>query len=91
MASRSSISHGSIGISDPTLRRAFRDELDKAGIEANAKVAEVCFKMATSGKVPAATFFWLKTRAGWREVLRQEHSGPGWRPHSEPAAYRSFY
>jgi hypothetical protein len=65
-----------IGISDKTLRLAFRDELDKAGIEANAKVAEICFKMATSGKVPAATFFWLKTRAGWREVIRQEHSGP---------------
>ena len=64
-----------IGISDRTLRRAFRGELDKAAIEANAKVAEVCFRMATSGTVPAATFFWLKTRAGWREVTRQEHTG----------------
>ena len=64
-----------IGISDRTLRKAFRDELDKAAIEANAKVAEVCFRMATSGKVPAATFFWLKARAGWREVQRQEHTG----------------
>jgi hypothetical protein len=64
-----------IGISDRTLRKAFRDELDRAAIEANAKVAEVCFRMATSGTVPAATFFWLKTRAGWREVTRQEHTG----------------
>ena len=31
--------------------------------------------MATSGTVPAATFFWLKSRAGWREVTRQEHTG----------------
>jgi hypothetical protein len=64
-----------IGISDRTLRKAFREELDRASIEANAKVAEVCFRMATSGKVPAATFFWLKTRAGWREVNRQEITG----------------
>ncbi|MBS0640902.1 MAG: hypothetical protein JSS43_13575 [Proteobacteria bacterium] len=64
-----------IGISDRTLRKAFREELDRAATEANAKVAEVCFRMATSGKVPAATFFWLKTRAGWREVNRFEHTG----------------
>lgn len=64
-----------IGISDRTLRKTFRDELDKAATEANAKVAEVCFRMATSGTVPAATFFWLKTRAGWREVNRFEHTG----------------
>ena len=64
-----------IGISDRTLHKVFRDEIDKAATEANAKVAEVCFRMATSGTVPAATFFWLKTRAGWREVMRQEHTG----------------
>lgn len=64
-----------LGISDRTLRDACREELDRAAVEANAKVAEICFKMATSGKVPAATFFWLKTRAGWREVNRQEHTG----------------
>ncbi len=64
-----------VGISDRTLRKHFREELDKAATEANAKVAEVCFRMATSGTVPAATFFWLKTRAGWRETNRQEHTG----------------
>jgi len=64
-----------VGISDRTLRKKFREELDRAAVEANAKVAEVCFRMATSGTVPAATFFWLKTRAGWREVNRQEHTG----------------
>jgi hypothetical protein len=69
-----------VGISDRTLRKAFREELDRAAVEANAKVAEVCFRMATSGTVPAATFFWLKTRAGWREVNRQEHTGSGGGP-----------
>jgi hypothetical protein len=42
---------------------------------ANAEAAEVCFRMATTGTVPAATFFWLKTPAGWREVNRQEQTG----------------
>ena len=64
-----------VGISDRTLRKAFREELDRGVIDANLRVAETCFRMATSGTVPAATFFWLKARAGWREVVRQEHTG----------------
>jgi len=53
---------------DPkTLRKYYRHELDIAKPSANAKVAETCYKMATSGQTPSATFFWLKTQAGWRE------------------------
>ena len=40
--------------------------------KANLTVARTLFEMATSGKHPAATFFWLKTRAGWREADRPE-------------------
>jgi hypothetical protein len=36
--------------------------------------------MAISGQHPAATFFWLKTRAGWRETDRLEHTGPNGQP-----------
>ena len=57
-----------IGVSHVTLRKYYQAELDNAAVQANAKVAETCFKMATSGKVPASTFFWLKTRAKWRET-----------------------
>jgi hypothetical protein len=64
-----------IDIAPKTLRLAFRAELDKAAIEATAKVAETCYQMAISGQHPAATFFWLKTRAGWRETNRHEHFG----------------
>jgi hypothetical protein len=35
--------------------------------EANAQVAQSLYQQATSGKKTAATIFWLKTRAGWRE------------------------
>ena len=50
-----------------TLRRHFREELDRAATEANAQVAQSLYQQATSGKKTAATIFWLKTRAGWRE------------------------
>ncbi len=56
-----------IGIAPKTLREHFREELDKGAIEANAQVAKTLFQMATSGTTPAATIFWLKTRARWSE------------------------
>ena len=50
-----------------TLRKHLRDELDLGAIEANAKVAQTCYQMATSGQCPQATIFWLKTRCRWNE------------------------
>ena len=41
--------------------------LDRAAAEANAQVAQSLYQQAISGKNTAATIFWLKTRAGWRE------------------------
>jgi len=54
------------GISDKTLRKHFRDELRTAGIEANFRVIQTLFEMATSGKNTAASIFWAKTRCGFR-------------------------
>jgi hypothetical protein len=56
-----------LGISTVTLFRYFKPELEVAKIKANSRVAETAYNMAISGKCPAATFFWLKCRAGWRE------------------------
>jgi len=40
----------------------------KLGIDkVNNNVAQTAYQMATSGKHPTMTQFWLKTRAGWRE------------------------
>jgi hypothetical protein len=50
-----------------TLRRHFREELDRAAPEANARVAQSLYQQATTGKKTAAAIFWLKARAGWRE------------------------
>ena len=51
-----------------TLRRHFREELDRAAPEANARVAQSLYQQATAGKKTAAAIFWLKVRAGWREA-----------------------
>jgi hypothetical protein len=64
-----------IEIDPKTLRKHFRRELDLSTVEANSKVAQTLFKMATSGTTPAATFFWLKTRAKWKEVHNMELTG----------------
>lgn len=60
---------------DPkTLRKHFRRELDGGTLEANAKVAQSLFNMATSGKNVAAAIFWMKARGGWREKHEVEVS-----------------
>jgi hypothetical protein len=72
---------------DPkTLRKHFRRELDCGAAKANAQVANTVFKMATSGKCPAASIFWVKTRNGWRETSRVEHAPVGESPISIAAA-----
>ena len=61
--------------SAPTLRKHFRDELDVAVIEANARVAQCLFQQATTPGNIAASIFWLKARAGWREKQQVEVTG----------------
>jgi hypothetical protein len=57
-----------IGIRSPkTLRKHFRAELDLGIVEANYKVAQTLFQMATGGEEVAATIFWAKTRNRFRE------------------------
>ena len=63
-------------ITEPTLHKYYRFELDTAMIEANAKMAESLFKqgIGSEGRPPnvAATIFWLKTQAGWKEPKSDE-------------------
>lgn len=58
-----------LGITPPTLRKYFRDELNVGQHEANAQVAASLYKQATHPTKPntIATIFWLKCRAGWRD------------------------
>src|ERR1017187_1244069 len=57
-----------IGIrSAKTLRKHYREDLDRGALDANATVSQTLFKLASSGTCPVATIFWLKIRAGWTE------------------------
>ena len=58
-----------------TLRKHFRRELDRGMVEANVKVAQSLFTMATQGNNVAAAIFWMKARAGWREKNTLEITG----------------
>jgi hypothetical protein len=55
-----------VGCSPKTLRKRFRDELDRGAAEANAIVAGCLFAQAKAGSI-AAQIFWMKTRGRWRE------------------------
>jgi hypothetical protein len=57
-----------LSTSESVLSERFRERLADAKIRCNGKVAQTLYQMATSGRHPVATFFWLKTQAGWREV-----------------------
>ena len=72
----------SLEISKPTLIKHYRRELDMGHIKANSAVAQSLYKKATGEGASAVTaaIFWLKTRAGWKETVVNEHSGPGGGP-----------
>lgn len=58
-----------IGISSPTLRLHYREELDKGVTIANTAVAQNLYAKATGKGRESVTagIFWLKCRAGWSE------------------------
>lgn len=64
-----------LDISEDTLRKYYIHELTNARDIANGQVTNTLYRMATSGRHPAATFFWLKCQAGWREVVTIDHTG----------------
>jgi len=71
-----------IGISDETMRKYYREELDTAKVRADAAVAQSLLMQAVGGAeqnwreaVPAATIFYAKTRMGWKEKIGLDHSG----------------
>jgi hypothetical protein len=50
--------------SPKTLRKHFREELDRGAAEANANVAGALYNKAMKGDINAQKF-WLQSRAGW--------------------------
>jgi len=66
---------GQSGISEPTLRKHFRRELDKSLTEVKALAMSQVVAAMKRGEAWAVCFF-LKCRAGWKEKQGLEHSGP---------------
>jgi len=60
-------------ISPHTLRKHFREELNKGFVQSTTKVGLSLFKNATTptetypGGIPVAQLFWLKCRARWQQ------------------------
>jgi hypothetical protein len=59
-----------------TLRKRFRDELDRGVAEANATISGFLFAAAKAGNI-TAIICRLKTRAHWRERAAAEDPAPG--------------
>lgn len=61
-------------ISDDTLVKHYKKDLEDGRTDANASIGQTLFQQAKNGNT-AAAIFWLKTRAGWKETNAVEHSG----------------
>ncbi|HZJ93716.1 MAG TPA: hypothetical protein VFD09_11625 [Thiopseudomonas sp.] len=75
-----------IGIDPKTLRKYYRDELDKAALTANAKVGQFLYQNAsgqtlgsgaTHSDCVRAAMFWAKTRMNWRETQNVDVTSNG--------------
>lgn len=62
------------GITDETLAKHYRKELDTACAKANSMIAQRLYKKAMDGDT-TSMIFWLKTRGRWAETIKQEHTG----------------
>jgi hypothetical protein len=60
-------------------RRAFKTELKFGNQKATARLAGKLYTKALQGD-NACMFFWLKTRAGWRETTSHEFAGANGAP-----------
>lgn len=60
-----------IGCNEETLRKHYASELELGVAQATAAVAKTLYEKATKDRDLGAAIFWMKARAGWREVDKQ--------------------
>lgn len=72
-----------LDITDDTLVKHYKKELEDGRIDANAQIGSTLFQQAKDGNTSAA-IFWLKTRAGWKETNGLEVTGQDGAPLSSP-------
>ena len=78
-----------IGISHPTLRKHYEQELKVSSIKANAAVGKYLYRLASGmalkdpqnpashSECSRSAMFWAKTRMGWRETQQIDHTTNG--------------
>ena len=66
-------------ISDDTLVKHYKKDLENGRIDANASIGQTLFQQAKDGNT-AAAIFWLKTRAQWKETQVNELVNPDGSP-----------
>lgn len=64
-------------LDEKTIRKYYSEEIDNSLLNANAKVARVLFKKCVVDEDTASVFFWLKTRAKWRETDKKDDKNTG--------------
>lgn len=62
-----------IGMGRTTMKRLYRPEIDTGESLVNASVAEKLYQRCMSGDT-TSLIFWAKTRMGWRETQRVDHT-----------------
>ena len=72
-----------LDITDDTLVKYYKKELEDGRIDANAAIGQTLFQQAKNGNTSAA-IFWLKTRANWKETNALEVTGQDGSPLSSP-------
>lgn len=65
-----------LSLEEEELRQHYSLQLDLGTEEANLHVAEVFYRMATSGQHPQITMAWMKMRARWTETAPVSQSSP---------------
>jgi hypothetical protein len=65
------------GVHNEALQRELGDEIDRAEVQAVAKVAQTLYRRATEGNDLGAAIFYLKARGGWRETPAIDLGGAG--------------
>lgn len=60
-----------VGCNEETLRKHYGHELEFGVAQATVQVAKTLYEKATKDRDLGAAIFWMKARAGWREVDKQ--------------------
>ena len=82
--------NGGAPLDPKTLRKHFRDELDHGAAMTRVRAQRRLFELIDAGNLGAICFF-LKCRAGWRETMRVENTGPDGEPLPAPVFAATLY